>query len=80
MTVEEQRHVGQIARLVSKCLQASSVTYITRSRIEDGVEIDEDCYSPDDITSALLEANASKYKQCGNSPFLQQPLLNDFGC
>ena len=76
---EEQRCIGRLARLISKRIQTSSVTYVTRTRIVNGNKTDEECHSPEAITSALLEANASKYKQSINSPFLHQPLLSDFG-
>ena len=76
---EEQRRLGRVAKMVNQRIHNGSVTRILRSRIVDGHELEEECVSPDDITDALLDANEAKYRQCDASPFLQQPLLGEFG-
>ena len=37
------------------------------------------CDSKASVETALLQVNQSKYQQCNASPFLQTPLLEDFG-
>ena len=76
---EEQRRLGRVAKMVNQRVSNGSVTRVLRSRIVNGQEHEEECVSPDAVIDALLEANESKYRQCDDSPFLQQPLLGDFG-
>ena len=76
---KEQRRLGRISKMVNQHIHNGSVTRILRTHIIDGSEVEEECITPDAITDALLEANESKYHQCDASPFLQQPLLDDFG-
>ena len=76
---EEQRRQGRVSRWINQKMFGGSVIKTFRSDIIEGVETVTECSTKDEINAVLMEVNESKYKQCGASPFLQEPLLSDFG-
>ena len=76
---EEARRKGRIARSITGKLQGGSVTTIHRSELHNGNEVLHECITPQQVYDTLLQVNSSKYQQCDNSCFLQEPLLSEFG-
>ena len=76
---EESRRQGRVSRMISGKLKGGSVTRVLRSEMVNGQEVLTECSTRKDINDLLMEVNPVKYKQCGNSPFLQEPLLTAFG-
>lgn len=68
---EEQRKMGRIAKLVTGKLESKSVLKL---ETEAG-ELTE----KKDIEQCLLRVNKAKTHASDNTPFLQEPLLSDFG-
>ncbi len=79
LRVEEQRRQARVSRSITKKTQGGTVSRILRSDMVDGTETITECSTKEDVEAVLFPVNEAKYKQCNNSPFLQQPLLADFG-
>jgi hypothetical protein len=79
LRVEEARRKGAIAWTITGKLQRQGVTNIQRCDDILGQEVLTDCVTSVQINNTLLQVNSSKYQQCNNSPFLQEPLLSDLG-
>jgi hypothetical protein len=79
LRVEEARQKGAIARTITGKLQGQGVTNIQHCDDILGQEVLTDCVTSVQINNTLLQVNSSKYQQCNNSPFLQEPLLSDLG-
>ena len=68
---EQQRELAWAAKKVTGKTASKSVTKI---------EINgQECSDRKEMESKLLQVNESKISACENTPFLQQPLLQDFG-
>jgi hypothetical protein len=79
LRVEEACQKGAIARTIIGKLQGQGVTNIQRCDDILGQEVLTDCVTSIQINNTLLQVNSSKYQQCNNFPFLQEPLLSDLG-
>ncbi|CAB9523139.1 hypothetical protein SEMRO_1382_G267910.1 [Seminavis robusta] len=48
--------------------------------MEDGTEVGTtECITKESIEEVMLEVNSTKYQQCMNSQFMQDPLLSELG-
>ena len=79
LKTEEARRQGRVSKMVSGKSKGQGVGGIQRSDIVDGNEVLTELNTPALVYETLLQINSSKYQQCDNSPFLQEPLLSEFG-
>jgi hypothetical protein len=79
LRTEEARRKGRISKMISGKTQGQGVINVQRSDMVNGTEVLTECITPDEMNTTLLEVNSSKYQQCNHSPFLQEPLLSEFG-
>jgi len=68
---ERARELGRIAKLINGKLESKSVTMC----ITNGQEY----HAKKDIETILNTINYDKYRQCDDTPFLQEPLCSAFG-
>jgi hypothetical protein len=71
LRIKEQRRLGTIARAVNGKLQSKSINRIKH----DGNELEV----REEIERSLLQVNEDKIRASEATPFMQNPLLQDFG-
>ena len=76
LRAEEQRRKGRICRRINQKLAGGSVTHVI---VTDPDGSQRTCNDKDSIEAACLETHENKYRQTEDSPFMQDPLLRDFG-
>ncbi len=71
LRIEQQRKLGRGSKWLSGQNKSKSVTHV----VANGVEYS----NKTGIENAVMPINEAKYRACEQTPFLQEPLLSDFG-
>jgi hypothetical protein len=74
--IEDQRYRFRVIKQVHQPAQRGGLRRVQRP-LPDGSY--EECTAKEDIEAACLAENDARFSQSSNTPFLQEPLLSDFG-